>query len=69
MRFWLKLRDKLIHDYSLVGYILSLHPTIMAHTLNNKLAAHDEAAERLIRKLILDQNIVGEEQIFKGKVD
>jgi hypothetical protein len=61
MSFWLKCRDKLIHDYSLVGYILSPHPTIMAHALNNKLAAHDEAAERLITKLILDQNLVGEE--------
>jgi hypothetical protein len=29
MSFWLKCRNKLIHDYSLVGYILSPNPQIM----------------------------------------
>ena len=62
MHFWLKRRDKLIHDYSLVGYILSPHPTIMAHAVINKSTIHDEAVERLITKLILDSNLVGEER-------
>lgn len=61
MRFWLKRREKLIHDYSLVGYILCPHPTIMAHAVINKSTIHDEAVERLITKLILDSNLVGEE--------
>ena len=62
MRFWLKRRDKLIHDYSLVGYILSPNPTIMASTVLNKTQMHDDAAERLITKLILEQSLVGEER-------
>ncbi len=62
MRFWLKRRDKLIHDYSLVGYILSPHPMIMAHAVINKSTSHDEAVERLLTKLILDSNLVGEER-------
>jgi len=31
MRFWMKRRGKLVHPYLLVGYMLSPHPTIMAH--------------------------------------
>ena len=62
VRFWLKLREKLIHDYSLVRYILCPHPTIMAHAVINKSTIHDEAVERLITKLILDSNLVGEER-------
>ncbi len=62
MRFWLKCREKLIHDYSLVGYILCPHPMIMAHAVINKSTIHDEAVERLITKLILDSNLVGEER-------
>ena len=64
MHFWLKRRDKLIHDYSLVGYILCPHPTIMAHAVVNKSTIHDEAVERLITKLILDSNLVGEERMI-----
>jgi hypothetical protein len=64
MRFWLKRRDKLIHDYSLVGYILCPYPTIMAHAVINKSTIHDEAVERLITKLILDANLVGEERMI-----
>ena len=46
MRFWLKRRPKLIHDYSLVGYLLSPNSTIMAHSIDNKTIEHDQAAER-----------------------
>jgi hypothetical protein len=59
MLFWKKRRNKLIHDYSLVGYILSPNPTIMEHVINNKTLAHDEAAERLITKLLLDPSLAG----------
>jgi len=62
MRFWLKRRDKLIHDYSLVGFILSPNPTIMASAVLNKTQMHDDAVERLIAKLILDQSLVGDER-------
>jgi hypothetical protein len=62
MGFWEKRRPKLIHDYSLVGYILSPNPTIMENAITNKLEIHDEAAERLITKLILDPALVGNER-------
>jgi hypothetical protein len=62
MHYWLKRREKLIHNYSLVGYILTPNPTIMAHAVIHKSLVIDEAAERLITKLILDQILVGEER-------
>jgi hypothetical protein len=62
MRFWIKRRNKLVHDYFLVGYILSPNPTIMASAIVNKSQMHNEAAERLITKLILDQSVVGNER-------
>ena len=62
MRFWLKRKPKLVHDYSLVGYILAPNPTIMAHAVLNKTINHDEAAERLITKLILNPTLVGTER-------
>ena len=69
MRFWLKRREKLIHEYSLVGYILSPNPTIMAHVQEHKTQQHDNAAETLINKLILDQNLVGDERrLAKAKL-
>ncbi len=62
MRFWLKRREKLIHDYSLVGYLLSPNSAIMAHSIEHKSIAHDQAAERLITKLILNPSLVGNER-------
>ena len=59
MQFWKRRRNKHIHDYSLVGYILSPNPTIMEQVIGNKTLAHDEAAERLITKLLLDPSLVG----------
>ena len=62
MRLWLKRRPKLIHDYSLVGYILSPNSTIMSHAIDNKSIIHDQAAEWLITKLILNPTLVGSER-------
>jgi len=62
MRFWLKRREKLIHDYSLVGYLLSPNSAIMAHSIEHKSIAHDQATERLITKLILNPSLVGNER-------
>jgi hypothetical protein len=59
LQFWRKRRTKLIHDYSLVGYILSPNPTIMEHAITNKGQIHDDAVERLISKLLLDPSLVG----------
>ena len=59
MRFWIKRRDNLVTDYSLVGYMLSPNPKIMAHCAANKNSLHVGAADRLIEKLILDPVLVG----------
>ena len=48
MRFWIKRRDKLIHDYSLTGYLLSPNPTIMAHAYENRSTMHNDAVVCLI---------------------
>jgi hypothetical protein len=62
MQFWIKRKHRLIHDYSLVGYILAPNPTIMEHAVEHKSLQHDEAAERLITKLLLDPALVGDER-------
>jgi len=59
MQFWLKRKPRLLHDYSLAGYILSPNPTIMAHASDNKTLRHDGAVERLITKLLVDPSLVG----------
>ena len=59
MRFWIKRQDKLIHDYSLIGYLLSPNPTIMAHAYENKSMIHNEEVVRLIEKLIVNPIFVG----------
>ena len=65
MGFWQKRKSKLVHDYSLVGYILSPNPTIMAHAIENKTLEHDAAAERLITKLLIDPACVGNERTIQ----
>ena len=62
MQFWAKQRPKLIHDYSLVGYILSPNPRIMEDAITNKAQIHNNAPERLITKLLLDLALVGIER-------
>jgi hypothetical protein len=63
MQFWIKWWGKLIHDYSLVGYILSPNPIIMVHAIENKSLLHNNAAERLITKLIIDRTkVMGNDQ-------
>ena len=59
MQFWLKRKPKIIHDYSLVGYLLSPNLTIMAHFIEHKTIKHGETAEWLITKLILNPSLVG----------
>ena len=62
VRFWIKRREKLIHEYSLAGYLLSPNSTIMAHAYENRSSMHNEAVVRLIEKLILNPMLVGEEK-------
>ena len=62
MRFWLKRRDKLIHNYLLVGYLLSPNPTIMAYVNENRSEIHHMALVFLIKRLILSPLLVGAER-------
>ena len=65
MESWQKCKSKLVHDYSLVGYILSPNPAIMAHAIDNKTLEHDGAAEQLITKLLLDPACIGNERTIQ----
>ena len=56
---WEKRKDKLIHDYSRAGYILSPDPVIMAHALANPDPEDKLACERLITKLFVPSHLVG----------
>lgn len=59
MRMWIKRRHLIVHDYSLVGYMLAPHPSIMEHCLLNKTMQHVEAVEKLVTKLLLNPALVG----------
>lgn len=59
MRLWEKRRESMIHDYSLVGYLLSPNPKIMDDAVHSKSPQHSNAAKRLIVKLILDRTCLG----------
>ena len=65
MESWQKCKSKLVHDYSLVGYIMSPNPAIMAHVIDNKNLEHDGAAEQLITKLLLDPACIGNERTIQ----
>ena len=56
---WIHRREKVVHDYSLVGYILSPKPAIVEHRSANRTASLSNASEHLIEKLILDPGLVG----------
>jgi len=64
---WFKRCKKFLHDYALVGYMLSPNPTIREHAaIGTNTSAEDySACERLITKLLIDKNIVGNELIEK----
>ncbi len=60
---WKQRRPKLLHDYARVGYILSPHPVIMKHSRDNMSMEDKEATKRLITKLFIPVNVVGEDRI------
>jgi hypothetical protein len=39
-------------------FILAPNPTIMSHAIKNKKFAHEQAAERLIMKLLLNPSLI-----------
>ncbi len=63
MTFWVKHQPKLIHDYSLVRYVLSPHPRIMndARERMHGSPIYFDAIERLIRKLLVPENLTSTE--------
>jgi hypothetical protein len=59
MTFWFKHKTKLIHDYSLVGYILSPNPQIMNNAGERMIHSpiYSDAIKRLIGKLLVTENL------------
>ena len=63
MTFWSKCRTKLIHDYCLVGYILSLNPQIMNDSRERMLHSpiYSDAVKPLIGKLLVSDHLTSNE--------
>jgi hypothetical protein len=59
MRMWIHRREKVVHNYSHVGYMLSPIPAIIKHCAANRTASLSDASEHLIDKLILDRGLIG----------
>jgi hypothetical protein len=59
MTFWLERKNKLIHDYSLVGYIFSPNPQIMNNARERMLHSpiYSDVVNRLIGKLLVPDNL------------
>ncbi len=62
MRMWIHRREKVVHDYSLVGYMLSPIPAIMEHCAANRTASLSNALDSLIEKLVLDPGLIGSQR-------
>ncbi len=64
MTFWFKRQPKLIHDYSLVGYILSPDPQIMNNARERMLDSpiYSDTIKRLIGKLLVPENLTSTER-------
>jgi hypothetical protein len=64
MRIWLRRRSKLVHDYALVGFLLSPNERIMARAkdLYANSCIFGDAVERLIGKLLVPSCFVGDDR-------
>jgi hypothetical protein len=64
MTFWFKCWPKLIHDYSLVGYILSPNPRIMNDERERMLDSpiYSDIVKHLIGKLLVPENLTSTER-------
>jgi hypothetical protein len=63
MTFWFKRQPKLIHNYILVGFILSPNPRIMndARERMRHSQIYSDGIKRLIRKLLVPENLTSTE--------
>jgi hypothetical protein len=64
MTFWFKPQPKLIHDYSLAGYIILPNPQIMNNARKRMLDSliYSDAVKRLIGKLLVPENLTSTER-------
>ena len=64
MTFWFKHQPKLIHDCSLLGYILSPHLQIMNDARERMLDSpiYSDAVKRLIGKLLVPDHLTSNER-------
>ena len=65
MTMWLTRKGNLSHDYSLAGFLLSPNPTIMAAAEKEITEDHRAAVARLIEKLFVDPELVGQALIAR----
>ena len=65
---WAKRRAKYTHDYARVGRLLSPNPEIMAAAKKDSTLDDEEACERLVFKLLVPNNLVGDE-LVRAKAD
>ena len=66
MRIWVRRKKPRVHSYSLVGHLCSPNPIIIADAvkaMSTDISVYEEAVEDLIKKLLLDPNLVGDERI------
>ena len=59
MTHWVKIKDTMIHDYSLAGHLLSPNSKIIVDAVSSKSAMHVDAVNRLICKLIVPTSLTG----------
>ena len=60
---WNKRRKKLVHDYSITGWMLSPIPAIMEDAAKNNKGFHRLAVDRLIKKLLAPSNDYATEEL------
>ncbi len=63
LELWKQHQAKLLHNYARFGYILSWHPVTMKHSQENMSMEDKEAAQRLMTKLFIPVNVVGNAQV------
>ena len=68
MTIWIKRKEKIFRDYSLVVFLLSINSVIMKDAAQNNTKDHNKAIQILISKLFLDPILVGQ-AIVEARTD
>ena len=63
MSIWFKGREKICHDYSLVGFFLSPNPVNITEAAENNTKEHWKSIKILFSKMFLDPTLVGKARV------